>query len=127
MTERERLMKLISDMPKDQTVPEMADYLLANGVIVPPVKVGDIVFFKNAPYTVIDIRFDGEMHFCARFDCDEENDCSKCPFPLRSALSDAVGCIGEEYKDFSPSDIGKRVFLTSEESEKALAERNGKE
>lgn len=45
MTERERLMKLISDMPKDQTAPEMADYLLANGVIVPPVKVGDIVFF----------------------------------------------------------------------------------
>lgn len=101
--------------------------LSANGVIVPPVKVGDTVFFKNAPYTVIDIRFDGEMHFCARLDCDEENDCSKCPFSWRSALSDTVGCIGEEYKDFSPSDIGKRIFLTSEEAEKALAERSDKE
>lgn len=110
MTERERLMKLISDMPKEQTVPEMVDYLLANGVIVPPVKIDDTVFLKNVPYTVIDIRFDGEMHFCARFDC-----------------SDTVGCIGEEYKDFSPSDIGKRIFLTSEEAEKALAERSDKE
>ena len=44
MTEQERLMKLISDMPKEQTVPEMVDYLLANGVIVPPVKIGDTVY-----------------------------------------------------------------------------------
>lgn len=34
MTERERLMKLISDMPKEQIVPEMADYLLKNGVTI---------------------------------------------------------------------------------------------
>lgn len=27
-------MKLISDMPKEQTVPEMADYLLKNGVTI---------------------------------------------------------------------------------------------
>ena len=53
MTERERLIELfkktpyganaitLSDKHKDSILGEIADYLLKNGVIVPPVKVGE--------------------------------------------------------------------------------------
>ena len=53
MTERERLIELLkkapyganaitlSDKHKDSILGEIADYLLENGVIVPPVKVGE--------------------------------------------------------------------------------------
>ena len=34
MDERERLTKLIADMPREQTVPEMVDYLLESGVTI---------------------------------------------------------------------------------------------
>ncbi len=50
MTDRDRLIELIeqaeglknNDFP---SVEEIADYLLANGVIVPPCKVGDVVYY----------------------------------------------------------------------------------
>ena len=45
VTERERLIELLQSVPVDCTdcrgVGTIADYLLENGVIVPPVKVGD--------------------------------------------------------------------------------------
>ena len=44
MTERERLLEILADMPEAQKLTEMADYLLANGVIVLPIKVGDTVY-----------------------------------------------------------------------------------
>ena len=52
MTDRDRLIELIQDIkdcnPTNWHKPEfMADSLLANGVIVPPCKVGDYVRFKG--------------------------------------------------------------------------------
>ena len=48
MTERERLIELLQSVPVDCTdcrgVGTIADYLLENGVIVPPVKVGDTIY-----------------------------------------------------------------------------------
>ena len=47
MTERERLIELLKNVPKNTRVfyDQYADWLLANGVIVPPCKVGDVVYF----------------------------------------------------------------------------------
>ena len=52
MTDRDRLIELIeqaegqinNDMP---SIEQIADYLLANGVIVPPCKVGDTVYYVD--------------------------------------------------------------------------------
>ena len=84
----------------------IADHLLANGVIVPPVKVGQTVYGifypgKVEPITVVEICIgDGDVLI----------------------LSDTNG----EDTFFHPLDIGKTVFLTREEAEKALAERGEK-
>lgn len=45
---RERLVKLIMGRPMLADAEEMADYLIANGVIVPPCKVGDTVYQVDA-------------------------------------------------------------------------------
>ena len=54
MTERERLIELIGDYTEDKSARDIhlaefeeqfADYLLANGVIVLPIKVGDTVYY----------------------------------------------------------------------------------
>ena len=46
-----RLIELLSTAPADfngnRNVSTLADYLLANGVIIPPCKVGDIVYHIN--------------------------------------------------------------------------------
>ena len=54
MTERERLIELLCSAPLGSktfeqqyyksTITKIADYLLANGVIVPPCKIGDTVY-----------------------------------------------------------------------------------
>lgn len=54
MTERERLIELLCSAPfgsktfeqqyYKSTITKIADYLLANGVIVPPCKIGDTVY-----------------------------------------------------------------------------------
>ena len=44
MTERDRLLFLISDMPEAQTAPEMADYFLSKGVLTPLVNIGDFIY-----------------------------------------------------------------------------------
>ena len=43
MTERERLVELLDIIiqPGEKTLGDISDYLLANGVIVPPFKIGD--------------------------------------------------------------------------------------
>ena len=59
MTERERLIELLCSAPLGSktfeqqyyksTITKIADYLLANGVIVPPFKIGDDdeIFYEN--------------------------------------------------------------------------------
>ena len=50
---RDRLIELFDNWGLEQHIPfhteraMLADYLLANGVIVPPCKVGDTVYFKS--------------------------------------------------------------------------------
>jgi hypothetical protein len=79
---------------------EIADYLIANGVIVPPCKVGDKV------YTL----------FCNEVD---EGVVVSCEYSRASGFS-YMSSNGTFPTLFNGQNIGKTVFLTKEEAEKAL-------
>ncbi len=100
MTDRERLIELLEQekafsrhLTDDERRGKLADYLLENGVIVLPCKVGD---------TVYELKY---YHCCTNpeldfYDIDEKT------FGLDML-----------------NKIGKTVFLTREEAEQALKER----
>lgn len=127
---RDRLIELLDNafvkcddnygMPNSSQV---ADYLLDNGVIVPPCKVGDKVYLilkktrfgyilakpKLVEADIISIRLYTNKRFiwCAEYE--------------------EIGydySIHKEVKSFKLSDIGTTAFLTREEAEKALEENN---
>ena len=82
-----------------------ADHLLANGVIVPPCKVGDTVYTilrgKIFCYTVLEYSVRGK---CGSVYAENDRD----------------------FLDFPFAELGKNVFLTREEAEQALkGEHNG--
>ena len=110
---RDRLKYLIKDAAYNKgcvSWDELADHLLANGVIVPPCKVGDTVYYIEGAYynskrqTVRPIKVTEISWKCDRSGRD---------------LGFALIANGTRYKF---SSIGKTVFLTKEEAEKALAE-----
>ena len=109
MTERERLIELLEKVkfkPFDacnimHNLNIIADELLANGVIVPPCKVGDVVYSIHNGKV-----FGGKVIVIYIFE---------------SHLAFAVS--GGGY--FREDDFGKTVFLTKEEAEQALG--GGKE
>ena len=124
MTERERLIELLkndscqSPMLCDPNCKytslkrcyeeRTADYLLENGVIVPPVKVGATVYCTDSyrhlikPLEIIGFEVDCTKRICKYY------------------------CSGGDYTPawFKPAEMGKTIFLTREEAEKALAERS---
>ena len=91
----------------------VADHLLANGVIVPPCKVGQTVYVTDKKsvqeYTVHAVE------------CDEKYLTIKC----HSWLAEREGLLHKHTAYFNLNDFGKTVFLTKELAEKALAERSG--
>ena len=111
---RDRLIKLIDGFVfgtqivinnlewNSNTVKDLSDYLLANGVIVPPCKVGDTVYIlKN-----------GEIH---------RN--HVCQIHISQTYAQTFfSCYGEK---FGVEQIGKNVFLTRENAEKALKGEKG--
>jgi hypothetical protein len=126
---RERLKMMIAeanvewlnkmyDHETDKTLAEYTtDILLANGVIVPPCKVGQTVFFHTC---VCDKegeeKFDileGEL---ISFSLQKEGLWAYCRYKC-----------GLTYWHLVEKDFGKTVFLTREEAEKALAERKSKD
>ena len=123
MTEKERLVKLLeSDSGESPMLCDpnckyanlkrcyeerTADYLLANGVAVLPVDIiGNTLWFIN---------------------CDDNIVCDKID---RITISDRhdvyIFLQNSDNKPYELSDIGKFLFLTREEAEKALAERGYK-
>ena len=122
MTERERLVELIKNgfftkpvyealcTNKRKACDFLADYLLSNGVIVPPVQVGATVYCTDSyrhlikPLEIIGFEVDYTKRICKYY------------------------CRGGDYTPawFKPAEIGKTVFLTREEAEKALEEREQK-
>lgn len=110
---RDRLIELLKQAERDfgntgkpvlDIEEYVADYLLANGVIVPPCKMGDKVYVVNSfavsEYRIESVKWDGLM------------------FAFRGE--------NEDYADdcwvfnFFEERIGKTVFITREEAERAL-------
>ena len=142
MNEKEKLAELIiqaidtyATMPLvNGCRPELkyfiADYLLANGVIVPPCKVGDTVYVisesrvKEAEIDEI-LRCRNDRKIFVAFECGED-DCASCPFNAwqRSWCGewDCDNAYGSA--ELAEEEFGKTVFLSRELAEKALAERN---
>ena len=118
MTERDRLIELIKQKQdggskyRDNILHEtkcsnveLADYLLANGVVVLPVDIiGNTLWFIN---------------------CDDDTVCDKID---GIAISDRhnvyIFLRNSDDDSYKLSDIGKFLFYTREEAEKALAERS---
>jgi hypothetical protein len=113
--ERERLIELIIAASEGATTycvgacefcaDKIADYLLANGVVVPPVKVGQTVYDIRKP------AIKGHWHE-SRWIVDEWGEWKVCELPFSLTLWEN-GKLGDDY------------LLTREEAEKALAERSG--
>lgn len=112
---RERLIEILSKpiYPKVGVDPAevVADYLLDNGVIVPPCKVGDKVYIIDEDYAT---------------ECDE---------PCVVEVGVLMLFIGKHgiavdlslplgFRLNTMAAVGKNVFLTREEAEKALRERS---
>jgi hypothetical protein len=111
MTERERLIDLIGQSSmwdlKSQPllIEQIADYLLANGVIVPPIAVGGTVYTYGARRVK-----EWKVHFVGR------NTQGETKFHLADK--------GFQHMiEAWNYDIGHSIFLSREEAEKALAER----
>ena len=131
MNERERLIELLiqGELEADKQgvfncsrsewkAEIMADFLIENGVIVPPVKVGGTVYINGKPAEVSFISIESDISFCIQVDCFWK-DCKDCCFVDSNICNNG-------YFEFTASDIGKTVFLTREEAEKALKEREQK-
>lgn len=116
---RDRLVELINEA-KDEypTTPSvncckptfayyLANRLLANGVIVPPCKVGDIVLYMVTP--------GGRIH-----EKKVLGSASVVGLNLRDEIWMKHSFTCESALVFNEDDIGKTVFLTREEAEQAL-------
>lgn len=110
---RDRLIELLQeayDGCVNRSSASIADYLIANGVIVPPCKVGDTVY-------VIDYTRLGNMIFDCTID-----EISLYSYGTYYYLN--WGLHIPRFKACRENSFGKTVFLTKEEAEKALSERN---
>ena len=107
MTERERLIELIlsadiSLFGTDKSFAEVyADYLLEKGVIVLPCKVGDTIYRCGDPIKKV---YEWEIEHVELY-------------------FDEIVFVDDSDNEFTAADIGKTVFLTREEAEKALEEK----
>lgn len=92
-----------------------ADYLISNGVIALPVKPGDTVYSYNEYFGVLPYLV-GNFHIGYM---GKEEDCLHWEAAAYAAETDEL----LDDIDFDLEDIGKDIFLTREEAEKALKER----
>ena len=97
----------------------VADYLLANGVIVPPCEVGQTVYIiENGD--MLDI----EPSVCSVV---EDETYEMCYGTTQSGELKWLYLVLETGNDFYDTDIGKTVFLTKEAAEEALKTKEAKE
>ena len=107
MSEREKLIELLrncsiktqvtGDISYKSAYEKIADYLIANGVIVLPVKIGQTVYHFGYHFIIKKIEM------------------------LQDEIIYRCGNLGtDDYMAFCESDIGKTVFFTKEEALKEL-------
>lgn len=111
MTDRDRLIQLLEDTLQewecdvtDKTLQEIAEHLIENGVIVPPCKVGDTIYFETYRRGE---SIGVQPHKVAKIN-------------VVVTIERPFGGVGAEVPDWQ---FGKYVFLTREEAEKALKDR----
>lgn len=125
MTEREKLIALLQNQNchspmicdkgckyahlencyEDRT----ADWLLANGVIVPPCKVGDITY-------ILDYEVNNHLESKLR---------GIAPSVVEAIVIEDEGVwIENEHAKYHITSFGETIFLTKEDAEKALKERS---
>lgn len=123
MTELERMMCLILSLgdallkkqdilswPSDKKLEFVAQYLLANGVILPPCKIGDTVYYIHEELTMDGVKTVISTRKITGYGGNGLNPVwmvSAVPYELR----------------FHPSEFGRTVFLTREEAEAELERR----
>ncbi len=147
MTDRDRLIELIEQAEKQETIDfltadleeqidmsggkkigcsleYLAYYLLEKGVIVPPCKVGDTVYVHDT-----NIWTDECCH-CEHFQIGgmgDPNECARTKSPFKHPdcieISETIATKKNIYGWFAFGEFGKTVFLTKEEAEQALKER----
>lgn len=128
MTDRDRLIEILQNRTKDpchlnglyEWADDIADHLIANGIICLPCKVGDTVYsYKHswciedgiAPYQITNIII-------------TQNE--KCEWTEKyRALRVINGKTINWQLNFASDEIGKTVFPTPEEAEKALERSKG--
>ena len=111
MNDRDRLIELITKEVARPKAYALADYLLANGVIVPPCKVGE---------TIYEIRAKGKGSPRGRY-CDYAITTN---YSLKNAIERGLELYIKR-KPFVKTDMtrwNKTVFLTKEKAEQALKE-----
>lgn len=110
MSERKRLIDMLAHVGNMRIMrcglEECADYMLANGVIVSPCKVGDKVYY-----------------LCRDQETYEWYICEREVYSI-SVYENSTHIYVSPIISFAEIQIGVLVFLTKEEAEKALAERN---
>lgn len=139
---RDRLIELVKQVPYGVSVgakfeqhfcEKVADYLLANGVIVPPCKMGDTVYQPSYKFTKCSI-YDYAPRYCEdSFCCGCESACDSVQQPyiyegkvvsVRITKEQIYLAVSFQEKfDSSSFILGKTVFLTREEAERALKGR----
>lgn len=113
MTDRERLIELLYGKSIDTMIDceYVANYLLDSGVVVPPCKVGDELYCVYSPPYPANPADKGKW-FMGKFEV------ARFHYGVKGLSIEMYG-----YGTVKESEIGKTVFLTREEAERALAER----
>lgn len=102
----------------------LADNILANGVIVPPCKVGDTVYVDGDTWSYFPIHYESRFIHSKYFVVGEIVSIIKTKKQLLMKIRvDNSIHTRHTYKRYTVNAIGVTVFLTKEEVEKALKER----
>lgn len=118
---RDRLIELISDMENkllrsypyttdEYRIASIADHLIENGAILPPCKVGDTLYEITSRNTI------------------SEYEVTAIRIELFNVFIDwklTQGFVDKYISGMPAGEIGNSVFLTREDAEKALREREG--
>lgn len=123
MTELERLTVLIEecaaihesgfDPDKRTSAEALARYLLANGVLLPPVRIGDTVYYIVGGYHK------------SPDNCKVSEPCKvvEISYKIGAKYRQLAGFITDKGTRYSFDGIGKTVFFTREEAEAELKKR----
>lgn len=118
MTDRAKLIELLRTVDNmrymRQGIGECADFLLENGVIVPPCKVGDELYCVYSPPRPANPADKGKWYM-------DKFEVARFHYGVKGLSIEMYG-----YGTVNANEIGKTVFIgdnAKEEAEKALAER----